>query len=348
MAPRGAAAVTDQLLIAALVAGVGATIVTRVVERLARQRSLLDIPNDRSSHDVPTPRIGGLGIVVGTVIGWLVAAGWTDGEATVIVLAALGLGAVGLLDDVRHTSVLGKYLAQLAAAAVVAGVLQPTLSIGIGDGTWSLGGIPAFVVTTIGLTALVNAVNFMDGIDGLIGSVALVAAIVAVGLVAPGAWSILLPFAAACAGFLVWNQAPASIFMGDGGSQFVGLILGAALLRQEGGIVDVVPVLLLISPLLFDTGFTLIRRARAGRDLFAGHREHLYQRVVVAGRSHREVAAGYAAATAVTGILALWWPAAPTVAQIAMLGGVALVAGLYAVWVARSEAHSVETGAPSG
>ena len=338
---------TDQLLIAVLVAGLAATIVTRIVEGLARQRSLLDIPNDRSSHDVPTPRIGGLGIVAGTVVGWMIAAGWADTRATIIVLAALGLGAVGLLDDVRHTSVLGKYLAQLAAAAVVAGVLQPTLTVGIGDGSWSLGGTPAFVVTTIGLTALVNAVNFMDGIDGLIGSVALVAAIVALGFVTPAAWPILVPFAAACAGFLVWNHAPASIFMGDGGSQFVGLILGAALLRGEGGVVDVVPVLLLVSPLLFDTGFTLIRRARAGRDLFAGHREHLYQRVVVAGRSHREVAVGYAAATAVTGVLALSWPAAPTVARIAILAGVALAAALYAVWVSRTEASAAESEASS-
>ena len=329
---------TDQLLIAVLVAGIVALIVTRAVEGLARRRSLLDIPNDRSSHDVPTPRIGGLGIVVGTVIGWLFAAGWTDSGATIIVLAALGLSAVGLLDDVRHTSVLGKYLAQLAAAAVVAGALQPTLTIGIGDGSWSVGGIPAFIATTVALTALVNAVNFMDGIDGLIGSVALVAALVALGLVVPAAWPILIPFAAACAGFLVWNHWPASIFMGDGGSQFVGLILGAALLRQEGGTVDVVPVLLLFSPLLFDTGFTLIRRARAGRDLFAGHREHLYQRVVIAGRSHREVAAGYAVATAVAGFLALSWAAAPTVARIGMLAGVLLAGGLYAAWVARMEA----------
>ena len=332
---------TEQLLIALLVAGVAATIVTRAVERLARQRSLLDIPNDRSSHDTPTPRIGGLGIVAGTVVGWLFAAGWTDGQATIIVLSALGLGAVGLLDDVRHTSVLGKYLAQLAAAAVVAGVLQPTLTVGIGDSSWSIGGVPAFVITTIGLTALVNAVNFMDGIDGLIGSVALVAAIVALGLVMPAAWPIMVPFAAACAGFLVWNHAPASIFMGDGGSQFVGLILGAALLQQEAGVVDVVPVLLLVSPLLFDTGFTLVRRARAGRDLFAGHREHLYQRAVVAGSSHREVAAGYAAATAVTGALALAWPATSALARIAMLAGVVLVAAAYAAWVGRTEARSV-------
>ena len=169
----------------------------------------------------------------------------------------------------------------------------------------------------------------------------------ALGLVTPATWPILLPFAAACAGFLVWNHAPASIFMGDGGSQFVGLILGAALLRQEGGAVDVVPVLLLVSPLLFDTGFTLIRRARARRDLFAGHREHLYQRVVVAGRSHREVAAGYAAATAVTGFLALSWPAAPAVARIAVLVGVVLVGAAYAVWVSRTEARSPSSQAPS-
>jgi UDP-N-acetylmuramyl pentapeptide phosphotransferase/UDP-N-acetylglucosamine-1-phosphate transferase len=326
------------MLIAFLVAGLAATIVTRAVEGLARRASLLDIPNARSSHDVPTPRLGRVGIVVGTVIGWLFAAGWTDAQATIIVLAALVLGAVGLLDDVRHTSVLGKYLAQLAAGALVAGLLQPTLTIGIGDGYWSLGGIAAFIVATIGLTALVNAVNFMDGIDGLIGSVALIAAVVSLGLVLPASWPLLIPIAAACAGFLVWNHWPASIFMGDGGSQFVGLILGASLLRQGGGMVEVMPVLLLVSPLLFDTGFTLIRRARAGRDLFAGHREHLYQRVVVPGRSQPEVAARHAAPTAGPGGLPPARAAAPTVARIGMIVGVLLAGGLYAAWVARMEA----------
>jgi len=110
---------------------------------------------------------------------------------------------------------------------------------------------------------------------------------------------------------------------------------------------SVIPVLLIVSPLLFDTGVTLIRRALAVRDLFAGHREHLYQRVVVAGRSHREVAAGYAAATAVTGILALSWTAAPAVARIAMLVGVILAGAGYAVWVGRTEARSPSSKAPT-
>ena len=126
----------------------------------------------------------------------------------------------------------------------------------------------------------------------------------------------------------------------------VELILGAALLRQDGGVVDVVRPAAR-HPLLFDTGFTLIRRARARRDLFAGHREHLYQRVVVAGRSHREVAAGYAAAAAVTGNLALSWSAAPAVAQIGMLAGVVLVAAGYAAWVSRTEARSASSAEPS-
>jgi Fuc2NAc and GlcNAc transferase len=332
--------VRDQLVIGIMAAGLAAAISTLAVERVARWRRLLDIPNDRSSHAVPTPRLGGLAIGLGTLAGWLVLDGWGDPAGSIVVMAALGLGAVGLLDDLGHTSLVGKYLAQLAAAGVVAAALQPTLEFGLGEASWSLSGVPASVVAAVGLTALVNAVNFMDGIDGLIGSVAVVVAVVATGLSSPASLPLLFPIAAACAGFLVWNHAPASIFMGDGGSQFVGLILGASLLWRDSGVVDVMPVILLASPLLFDTGFTLVRRARAGRDLFAGHREHLYQRLVVAGRSHREVAAGYAGATALCGIFALSWATAPVVARIAMLAAVALLAVVYVLWVGRTESRA--------
>lgn len=338
---------TGSLIAALVVAGIVAVVVTRLAELVARRRSLLDVPTVRSSHITPTPRIGGLGIAAGVIAGWVVAGGWTDPTAAVLVVAAVALGAIGLLDDLWRTSVLGKYLAQMGASVVSASVLAPVVRIGVADAALTLEGPLAVGLVAIGLTALVNAVNFMDGIDGLIGSVGLVLAVVGIALVGPTGWPLLLPIAGACAGFLVWNWAPASIFMGDAGSQFLGLLLATALLHGRAGSIDVVPIAIVAAPLLFDTGFTLVRRARAGRDLFAGHREHLYQRLVHSGVAHRSVAAGYAAATAVAGIVALAWPELAALGQVAVLVGLVVAGLVFAAWVSQQErgaAAAIPTG----
>lgn len=328
---------TGPTLAALVAAGLVAVVVTRIAEVVARRRSLLDVPTDRSSHVTPTPRIGGLGIAAGVVVGWAVAGGWTDPSAAALLLAALALGAVGLLDDLWRTSVLGKYLAQVGASLVSAIVLAPVVRIGVADAALTLEGPLAIALVAIGLTALVNAVNFMDGIDGLMGSVGLVLALVGIAASGPTGWPLFLPIAAACAGFLVWNWAPASIFMGDAGSQFLGLLLGSALLHGRAGSIDVAPLAIVAAPLLFDTGYTLVRRARAGRDLFAGHREHLYQRLVQSGVAPRTVAAGYAVATALAGMVAVAWPSLPSTVQAAVLIGIVAAGLIYAEWVGRRE-----------
>jgi Fuc2NAc and GlcNAc transferase len=321
------------IIAAAMTAGA----VTRLTEIIARRRSLLDVPNERSSHVTPTPRIGGLGIAAGAIVGWLVAGGPGEPMAAVVVVAGAGIAAVGLADDLWSTSVLGKYLAQLATSAVVAIAISPSLLLAIGSVGFTIEGPVAIVLATLGLTALVNAVNFMDGIDGIVGAVSIAVALVAVALVGAPGWPLAVSLAAACAGFLVWNWAPASIFMGDVGSHFLGLMLGAVLLMGPGGAVDVMPALIVVSPLLFDTGFTLLRRARARQDVFAGHREHLYQRLVQAGATHRTVAAGYAGATLLAGALAIAWPALPGPAQLAGLAGLLVVGIGYAVLVTRQQ-----------
>ena len=321
----------------AVIAFVVGVLATRIAEIVARRRALLDVPNERSSHLVPTPRIGGLGIIAGTLVGWGFIQGPSDPTGLVIVAASLVLAAVGLLDDLRHTSVATKYLAQLGTAAVAAVAIGPRLDIEVASFGVTLDGIPAIVLATVWLTAIINAFNFMDGIDGLIGSVGAITGMVGLGLVVPEAQPLLIAVAAACVGFLVWNQAPASIFMGDVGSQFLGLVVGAGLLRQGSGTVALVPIVILVAPLLLDTSITLIRRAREGKNLFAAHREHLYQRLVTAGRSHREVAAGYAVATALAGLVAIAWLGLGAGLQVGVVLILAVLGVAYAWWVGLIE-----------
>jgi len=328
-----------RLIVAALVAAVIAIVITRVIETLARRRSLLDIPNERSSHVVPTPRLGGVGIVAGTIAGWLIGGGAADPQIVAIVGVGLALAAVGLVDDLTRISVAIKYSAQLVAATAAALVADPSLRLEVAGASLVLEGWPAIVATAVWLTALINAFNFMDGIDGMTGGVAAVTAIVGIGLATAGADLALVALAAACIGFLVWNQQPASIFMGDVGSQFLGYLVGVCLVLQPRGEVGLLPVVICVAPFLIDTGVTLVRRAAAGRNVFAGHREHLYQRLTMAGFSHRAVSAGYAIAAAVAGIAALTW-SSTAVGQLGTVILIGFVALAYVRWVAMVESRA--------
>lgn len=324
-------------LTALLIGGVIGLVVTRLAETLARRRSLLDIPNQRSSHVVPTPRLGGIGIVVGTVAGWLAGGGWTDPAGVWVLVIAVALAGVGLLDDLGRSSVAGKYLAQLGAAIAVVWLVSPSLRITVGGLQLTLDGAPAAVLAAIGITAVINAWNFMDGIDGLMGGVTVMAGAAALGLIGSTSGLLVVAVIGATAGFLAWNHAPASVFMGDSGSQFLGLVIAASLLDGASGPADVVPLGLLLAPLLFDTGLTLVRRALSREYLFAAHRDHLYQRLVRTGVPVRTVATGYAAAVAGGGVIALSWAAIPAALQWLVLAAT-LAGGVgYAAWVTRRE-----------
>jgi len=327
--------------VAMLLAFAVALAVTKAGEVVSRRRGLLDVPNDRSSHLVPTPRIGGAGIIAGVTAGVLAAGGWREIE-TLLVLAAAGvLGLVGLADDLGRSSLIGKYAAQLVGSAIVAIALTPSLVLGVGDASLTIDGAAGAVLTVLWLTAVINAFNFVDGIDGMLGALVVVFGVAGAGLVGPGADVQLLVVAAASLGFLAWNHAPASIFMGDVGSQFLGLWVGASLLQPSGRSVEVVPLAILLGVVLFDTGLTLGRRMAAGKNLFAAHREHLYQRLVATGRSHRTVTAAYAGLTALLGAIALSWAGQPLAVQLALIAVVAVAGGLLLAWVWRSERPKV-------
>lgn len=292
-----------------VVAGAVAFLVTGMLSpllvRFAVGRNLLDVPNLRSSHEVPTPRLGGVAVVLGGWAGFLVLR--PDGGWPLLVAATL-IWAVGLVDDLGNLHFGTKILAQtLVAVALVLVYTPPLLSDAPG-----LLKVLVFVVGVFWVVALTNAFNFMDGIDGIIGGVALVnvaflAALVGGGALPGGA---LPAVAGAVGGFLIWNINPASIFLGDSGSYFLGFFLAATVFYAPSTGAGWNPLLflagvLVFTPLLFDTAYTLVRRFLAGKNVFSAHREHLYQRITPSTSMHRRTSNLYYGASAVAGLGAL-------------------------------------------
>jgi UDP-GlcNAc:undecaprenyl-phosphate GlcNAc-1-phosphate transferase len=281
---------------------------------MARGRFLMDHPNARSSHVDPTPRGGGIGIVVGVIgaslTAWLLSTTPIEPILTVLAGATI-VGVAGLADDIRAMRFLVKLAIQLVAAllCVASGPRVETILLP-GLGSIELGWMGA-VVAVLWLVGLTNAFNFMDGLDGLAGASAMVAGLalgalalllgasavgLAAGLVAMAAW-----------GFLVVNRPPARVFMGDVGSQFLGFLfagLGLVLASGDKTGLTVLIVPLLFFHFLFDTAITLARRWRAGERVTAAHRSHLYQRLQKSGWTHGAVSGLLAAMAAIQGALA--------------------------------------------
>jgi UDP-N-acetylmuramyl pentapeptide phosphotransferase/UDP-N-acetylglucosamine-1-phosphate transferase len=288
-----------------------------LVNAPARLQSL-DVPNERSSHSQPMPRMGGLGIVGAFValmpLLWIMllpgAHNWV--AATKFGIALLGyvvIAAVGLIDDLRRIGPLAKYIGQLLAAIIAlwGGVIFLHLKLPF-DVMITFGSITGALLTIIWLTGFSNFFNFMDGIDGLAGgtgaiySLALATVCIGTGHRLLGAGCLMM--AAACLGFLAHNFPPAKIFMGDVGSLFIGYVLAAfAVWTTNSGErpAPFIAVLLIFGTFIYDATFTIICRIRRGEKLYQAHRSHLYQRLVIAGQSHRRVSLTYYALSAMLG-----------------------------------------------
>ncbi|MGB3680981.1 MAG: hypothetical protein WA990_00700 [Rubrobacteraceae bacterium] len=296
--------------VAFLVAG---SLVPLLVE-LAVGRNLLDVPNIRSSHQVPTPRLGGVAIILGTWAGALVL---RPGSAWPLLIAATLIGAVGLADDFGGLHFGTKALAQtLAAAGLV--LFHPPAVLSEAPGILK---VIVFAVGVFWIVALSNAFNFMDGIDGFTGGVSLVNIVFLV-LLTGQSGTALIVIAGATAGFLIWNVSPASIFVGDSGAYFLGFGLAAFALYAPVPGSDWTPLMfvagpLIFTPYLFDTSYTLLRRLRAGKNVFSAHREHLYQQITPTPSMHRRTSNLYYGLNVIAGFAAL----------LVASGGVSILAG---------------------
>ncbi|HEX5818295.1 MAG TPA: hypothetical protein VFY20_05435 [Gemmatimonadales bacterium] len=268
------------------------------VRRYALRRAVLDVPSERSSHSVPTPRGGGLGLIAAGMIVIVVAlltgarGSWPLAAALVGVVA---VAIVGWLDD--HGSL---PVAPRIATHVLAGLAVAWLALDL-PGPFGIVGVAGAAWWVFWTVSAINVTNFMDGIDGIIGLQVLVFGLHVARLDAGRGDASILAAAlvGAVLGFLAWNWAPAKIFMGDVGSAALGVLLvvtGA--LAQRTGHWPISIVFLPLFPLFLDASVTLWRRWRRGDSLTAAHRTHLYQRLANGGWGHARVSLMYGVAAA--------------------------------------------------
>ena len=267
-------------------------IATPVIRGIGRRAGVIDVPNERSSHAIPTPRGGGIAILLGVATAGLAVS--FDSSLLLLGACTLLIAIAGLVDDIRSLGALPRFLTHCVAAALPIWLDEMFLGwiAWPWDGVWLLGwlGIPVTLVFLVGMT---NAYNFMDGINGIASMEAIVAAlalaILSLQIRDLSAAIVAGALAGAAAGFLPWNFPKASIFMGDVGSGAIGFLLAALAVRYAVQGAPIIAAVLPLLPFLLDTGVTLVRRILRGERFYAAHRSHFYQRLNALGWSHAAV-----------------------------------------------------------
>lgn len=270
------------------------TMMLTLLLTLNKHGMIQDIPNDRSLHTEPVPRVGGVAIMAGILSGWILLfhfwAWW-------IVLPALGLFALSLVDDVRGLSAKVRLVGHFIAAIIVLA----------GSGVQWIWLLPALLF----IVWLTNLFNFMDGSDGLAGGMALFGFSIygIAGLMHGNEAFAMMNFTigAATLGFLYYNFHPAKVFMGDAGSIPLGFL--AAAFGVWGWQQAYWPFwfpILVFSPFVIDATVTLLKRARRKEKLSQAHRSHYYQRLIQMGWGHRNTAIIEYAVMILAGGSALW------------------------------------------
>src|SRR5919106_785645 len=296
---------------------------TPLIRNLASKLGLLDHAlSSRKIHGKPIPRVGGIAIVI-AFFAPLVALLFVDssvGEkfyaderrALALFAGGIAIALLGIYDDVRGARARTKFAVQFAVAA---GMYAAGFRISVLDlpfaGPIALGWV-GFPLTLLWIAGVINALNLIDGLDGLAGGVALIA-VVTTGVIAflhgqPLMVLFMATLAGALIAFLVFNFNPASIFMGDTGSMFLGLILATTAIqtneKSSTAVALLVPIVALGFPIA-DTLLAIARRAVRGAPLFSADREHIHHRILALGLSHRQAVLVLYAVSVLLGVSAI-------------------------------------------
>lgn len=265
--------------------GVTSWMLTGVLRRYALAKNLLDIPNDRSSHIVPTPRGGGVAIVLTFLVSLLLLAGIELLELSDLI-GLFGAGVlvalIGFVDDHRHIPARWRLVAHFTAAGWTVAWLGGLPPLPVFGFMLDLGWL-GYGLAAVYLVWLLNLYNFMDGIDGIAGIEAVTvclggAALYTLSPAGDSEWLLPILLLAAVIGFLFWNFPIAKIFMGDVGSGFIGIMIGGLSIQAAW----VAPGLfwgwiILLGVFIVDATVTLYRRVRRGEKFYEAHRSHAYQ-----------------------------------------------------------------------
>lgn len=317
-------------------------VLTRVVRSLAVSRGWLAAPLcDRNLHEIPLPRLGGVAIYLSFLISIAIAlvvnryfrelpSAPSIGTVFTILVPGTLIFLLGIYDDIRPIGPYTKFAVQAVAASMLfAGglrILNLPVLFGARHFAWTVG-LP---ITIVWVLAITNAFNLIDGLDGLAAGSALFSTVV-VFVVAVFSGSSLvslltISLAGAIVGFLRFNFSPATIFLGDCGSLFIGFMLSALALegaQKAPTIVAVaIPVVSFGLPIL-ETTLSVLRRLISGKPVFTADREHIHHKLLQLGMSHRKVVIVLYAVSAIFALLSLFllWPAGPTLGLVlAVLG----------------------------
>ncbi len=315
-----------------VVAMAASAAVAPIVLTMLRRGQVLDLPNERSSHEAPVPRGGGVAPAFGALLAVAVMPSLPTGDRLAIAGVAGAFGALGLLEDLVGIPALRRLLLQFIAGAVAGAFLLTDLA---GPTPWRV----LFAASTVfWVVGFVNAYNFMDGIDGISVAQALGAGATWLFVGREGDTDVLAAggaiLAGAALGFAPYNVPQARMFLGDVGSYFLGAWLAAtAVLGLRAG---VAPEAVLAPLALYgaDTATTLLRRVARGERWYLPHRDHAYQRLGDAGWSHVQVSLFVAACVGACGALgAVSVGESVTARASADLGIAAVVAGY--LWAPR-------------
>jgi UDP-N-acetylmuramyl pentapeptide phosphotransferase/UDP-N-acetylglucosamine-1-phosphate transferase len=302
-------------------------IVLAVILRTFSNR-ILDHPNERSLHQQPVPRMGGVGVTAGIAVSvpFVSPAEWWP-----LWLGAALLVGVSFLDDLVGLPIVGRLVMHfVAAGGFVAGLLAGQNEVG-----WTA----VAIVATVWMT---NLYNFMDGMDGLAGGMA----VFGFGFLAVVSWLaentslalMSLSIASAAGGFLFFNFPPARIFLGDAGSTACGfLAAGLGLIGWRDGTWSLWFPAVVFSPFIVDATVTLLRRALQGERFWLAHRTHYYQRLVLSGWGHRKTVLAEYGLMVLCGALAWTYQLADDSVRPFILGswGLLMLSAMWAVHVAE-------------